>query len=86
MSVVNGMFHEYPFSQDVHVSPEMEALIHRQHINAVVSNARYDENKNIIGDCAHEGQTYTVKQESFLGLTYWLVIALQAMEVSNEQV
>lgn len=75
----NGFFHEYPYARDIYVSPDMEALIHRQHINAVVVNTRYDAERNIIGDCEHEGTTYTVRSYTTLGLTYWLLVALQTM-------
>lgn len=72
---VNGFFHDSPLARDIYISPAMEMVIGRQHINAVVSNSRYDAEKHIIGDCEYEGHTYTVKQESFLGLTYWLAVA-----------
>lgn len=72
----NGFYHEYPYSQDVAVSPEMEqALNGRQHIDARVQNSRYDAEQNIVADCVYEGHIYTVKSCSFLEQSYWLLIA-----------
>ena len=72
----NGFFHEYPYAQDIVVSPEMETALNGcQHINATVSNSRYDDNQRIIADCVYNGVTYTVRSEhSIGGYTYWFLI------------
>jgi hypothetical protein len=72
----NGFFSEYPYSQDIAIAPEMEAALQgRQHINASVSNSRYDDQKRIIADCIYESVTYIVRSESFLDQPYWLLIS-----------
>lgn len=69
----NGFYHEYPYRQDVSVSPEMEQVIGAQHINAQVVNSRYEDGA-IVADCHYGEQMYTVKSMRFGDNSYWLVI------------
>ena len=43
--MLNGFSHDAPTWRDIFVSPEMEQVLHCQHVNAAVKNSRYDEHK-----------------------------------------
>ncbi len=81
-----GFFNQYPYHLDIMVSPEMEAKIGVKHISSVVYNARMEGDK-VVATTTYEGKLYTVRSETFLEQSYWLLIASEnTLEVIDEAI
>ena len=87
MTMSNGFYHDDPLAYDIVVAPELEAMIGAHHIivgthtyNGKVVNSHYDDQHRIVGNVEIDGAIYVVRQDSFLGLSYWLLFACKESE------
>ena len=74
MTTKLGFFHQdYPYSQDVAVSPEMESIIGSKRLMIAVRDSHYDTEKRIEAYIDHNGKTYKVRSQNFMGNSYWFL-------------